>query len=236
VRTGILGGTFDPIHCGHIEAAVTARAALALDRVLVIPSRIPPHRPAQPIASPFHRFAMVALAIDGVDGLAASDIELRAPGPSYTANTLERLHRNGLSAMQIFFIIGADAFAEIATWRRYPDVLDLAHFAVVARPHYRLADLREDLPHIARRMKPARAAAGSHTEPSIFLVDAATPDVSSTDVRERLQRDEPLTGLVPAAVERHILQHGLYGTSHAVRRARGAADQLHGQNGEAAKQ
>src|SRR3954470_8786284 len=89
-RVGLLGGTLDPIHVGHIDTARAAQARLALDRVIVMPSRVPPHRPQQPSASAFHRFAMTALAINGLDALQASDIELCAPGPSYTAETLER--------------------------------------------------------------------------------------------------------------------------------------------------
>ena len=90
VRIGLLGGTLDPIHLGHVETAAAARRALDLDRVYVLPSRVPPHRAQQPVASGYHRFAMTALAVNGVDGLAASDVELRTPGPSYTADTLSR--------------------------------------------------------------------------------------------------------------------------------------------------
>src|SRR4051794_26707669 len=128
VRSGLLGGTLDPIHVGHLDTALAARRQLGLDRVIVLPSRVPPHRSQQPSASSYHRFAMTALAIDGVDGLEASDLELCAPGPSYTADTLARYReRANLAPSQIFFITGADAFAEIETWHRYPDVLGLAH-------------------------------------------------------------------------------------------------------------
>ena len=135
-RLGILGGTLDPVHAGHIETARAARDALALDRLLLLPSRVPPHRPQQPSASPFHRFAMAALAVNGVDRLEVSDDELSAPGTSYTADTLDRFRAAGFPASQIFFILGADAFAEIETWNRYPQVLDLANFVVVSRPGY----------------------------------------------------------------------------------------------------
>jgi nicotinate-nucleotide adenylyltransferase len=209
VRIGFLGGTLDPIHLGHLETARAAAAVLLLDRVEIVPSRIPPHRHQRPCASPFHRFAMAALAVNGIDGLTVSDMELAAPGPSYTADTLTRLHATGLSAAQIFFIAGADAFAEIETWARYPEVLDLAHFVVIARPGHPVSALRERLPDLSRRMThdldPSR-----FSEPAVFLVDAGTPDVSSTEVRRRVARREPLTGLVPPAVEAHILQHALY--------------------------
>ena len=230
-RVGILGGTLDPIHFGHLDTALAAREALALDRVIIIPARIPPHRTQQPRASPFHRFAMAALAVNGVEGLCASDIELSSPGPSYTADTLERVRASlGLGASQIFFITGADAFADIETWKRYPQVLDLAEFVAVSRPGVSVATLRQQLPALKDRMRlPLRKSdlqSGSGRT-SIFLVDAPTSDVSSTEIRRRLQAGLPLTGLVPLAIEHHIQQHGLYGhrplTSFT-------ADQLHGQN------
>jgi nicotinate-nucleotide adenylyltransferase len=210
-RIGFLGGTFDPIHLGHVETARAARSALALDRVEIVPSRVPPHRHQQPSASVFHRFAMAALAANGLDGLSVNDMELAAPGPSYTADTLVRLRGRGLSPLQIFFITGADAFAEIETWARYPQVLDLAHFVVVSRPGHPAGSLSARLPAIAGRMRPAAANAGA-PEPAIFLVEAATPDVSSTEVRRRTARGESLAGLVPPAVEAHVVQHGLYGS------------------------
>lgn len=209
-RTGILGGTLDPIHLGHLETALAARAALSLDRVVILPTRIPPHRHHQPIASPFHRFAMAALAVQDVDALTVSDAELCAPGPSYTADTLERLHASGLPASQIFFITGADAFAEIETWKRFPEVLDLAHFVVIARPGHPVAALRTRLPALAGRMAAGTTPAGTLSNPAIFLVDARTPDISSSEIRRRIGRGEPLTGLVPAAVAAHIVRHRLY--------------------------
>lgn len=208
-RIGILGGTLDPIHCGHIAAAVAARDAFDLSSVLVLPSRVPPHRPIQPLASPCHRFAMASLAVSGLPRLQASDDELRSDGPSYTADTLERQHARGISAPEIFFITGADAFADIATWKRYPAVLDLAHFVVVTRPGHRIEALAERLPALAHRMRPADAH-GDSSAPSIYLLHAATPDVSSTVVRDRLRRGDGIAGLVPPLVETHIHQHGLY--------------------------
>lgn len=226
-RIGLLGGTLDPIHLGHVDTALAARQALALDRVIVLPSRVPPHRQHQPVASRYHRFAMAALAVNGVDGLAASDIELGAPGPSYTADTLVRFgERSGLHASQIFFITGADAFAEIETWHRYPEVLDLSHFVVVSRPGFPVEALRTRLPGLAARMASAPSGRSAPDFPAIFLVDALTPDVSSTDIRHRLRAGEALAGLVPAAVERHIVQHGLYADGPASF----AANHLHGQN------
>ena len=230
-RLGILGGTLDPVHAGHIETARAARDALALDRLLLLPSRVPPHRPQQPAASAFHRFAMAALAVNGVDRLEVSDDELSAPGLSYTADTLDRFRAAGFPASQIFFILGADAFAEIETWNRYPQVLDLANFVVVSRPGYMSHTMADRLPALAGRFTTAAAAAGSHGgQTRIYAVTAATPDVSSTEIRRRLQSGDPISGMVPEAVERHIRQHGLYRDGRSSTFTSTAADHLHGQN------
>jgi len=222
-RIGILGGTFDPVHSGHIDTAVAARRALALDTVLVMPSGTPPHRPAQPSASRFHRFAMAALAVNGLPELVVSDLEIGLTEPCYTFDTLARLQKTGLSAAQIFFITGADAFAEIATWSRYPQVLEMAHFVVVSRPGFPVASLRSRLPALAERMReisapePTRvdALTQHRGELEILLVDAATRNVSSTDVRRRLESGAAITGLVPESVETYIGQHRLYARQEA---------------------
>ncbi len=230
-RVGILGGTLDPVHVGHVETALAARDALALDRVLLLPSRIPPHRPLQPSASPFHRFAMAALAVNGIEGVEACDIELAAPGPSYTASTLERFHESGTRPSQIFFILGADAFAEIETWNRYPRVLDMANFVVVSRPGYDSHRIVESLPALSGRFSTtASARAGAATDTRILILQAVTPDVSSTEIRRRLRAGEPVTGLVTEAVERHIRQHRLYIGDGSSTLIHIAADHLHGEN------
>jgi nicotinate-nucleotide adenylyltransferase len=222
-RFGILGGTFDPVHVGHIETALAAARALDLDRVLLVPSGTPPHRHQEPAASRFHRFAMTALAVLGREPLAVSDLEIAESGASYTYDSLARLHAAGLTRSQLFFITGADAFAEIDTWSRYPQVLDMAHFVVVSRPEHPVSRLPRALPALAGRMRnvaesgaPARVAGGVATESEILLVDARTPDVSSTEIRRRAQRGESIHGLVPAAVETYICQHSLYSRAGAI--------------------
>ena len=220
---GILGGTLDPIHLGHVATARAARTSLGLERVVVIPVRMPPHRQNPPVASGFHRFAMAALCAAEHDWMMVSDEELRADGPSFTVDTLERLRASGLSGSQIFFITGADAFAEIGTWHRFPDVLDLAHFAVVSRPGVPVAGLAGRLPSLKSRFVPASHAAGSDSRPTVFLVDATTPDISSTEVRRRLAAGESVAGLVCPAVEQHITRHHLYGRE-------APANHLHGED------
>ncbi len=212
-RTGVLGGTFDPIHEGHLAAAEAARTALALDQVLFVPSHRPPHRAAEPRASVFHRFAMVSLALAPHPGFVASDVELERAGPSYTADTLRRLHEVGYEALQLFFILGTDAFAEIAAWRDYPGVLDLSHFVVVARPGQALGTASERVSSLVARMRPLVDGApdgAAGPECAVFLLNAATPRVSSTEIRERVARGASLAGLVAPDVERHITRHRLY--------------------------
>ena len=230
-RTGVLGGTFDPIHVGHLAVATAAADALALDEVLLLPSRTPSHRPVDPSASIFHRFAMVALAAQHDPRMLASDLELRRPGPSYTADTLRALQATGRDRLQIFFLTGADAFAEIATWREYPDVLDLAHFVVCARPGTPAASMPARLPALSARMITASADRGTvldSSTPSVYLLDVPTPDVSSTDVRARARAGRPLAGLLPPEVDAYIRRHGLYAAvSSDDARGRPVAGHLH---------
>ncbi len=215
-RVGVLGGTFDPIHLGHVAAAAAAERALALGNVILVPSRLPPHRPESARVSAEHRLAMAALAAAEHPGWSASDVELNRDGPSYTFETLSELIRQGHAASQIFFIIGADAFAEIATWSRYPSVLDLAHFAVVARPGITLDSLKERLPDLAERMttpdlhEPSAFSLRPSAETRVILVETATPDFSSTEIRRRVRAGESIAGLVPDPVAAYISQHHLY--------------------------
>jgi len=232
-RIGVFGGTFDPIHRGHIDIACAAEAALGLARLFVIPANVPPHR-AQPLASSFHRFAMVALAVVERPRWRASDLELRAGATSYTSATLQQFHSRGYSSQELFFVIGADAFADIGTWKDYPGILDQAHFAVVSRPGCQVTQLPGRLPLLESRMVQPPFTETSTGQPAIILIDAPTADVSSTTIRERRSQGQPITGMVDPAVEQHIEQHGLYTSMIPGRRGSDqqpgpAAGRLHGQ-------
>jgi nicotinate-nucleotide adenylyltransferase len=213
-RVGLLGGTFDPIHNGHLAAARAAQSALDLDTVTFIPAARPPHRPDSPRASEYHRVEMIRRAIRDVAGWEVSELELRRAGPSYTWDTLVSLQVTGLAPAQIFFITGADAFAEIATWHRYPELLDAANFVVITRPGMPLDHVRRRVPSLVSRMISPSDLAGSAT-PRIIAVESETPDVSSTDIRARAARGEPLEHLVPAAVAAYIREQRLYGAPSA---------------------
>jgi nicotinate-nucleotide adenylyltransferase len=214
-RLGVLGGTFDPIHYGHLDAGDAAQRALGLDEVRLVPVHDPPHRPTDPRASAFHRFALVALAVQDRSSWRVSDAELRRSGQSYTYDTLKALQGEGWRAAQIFFILGADAFAEIATWHRFPEVADEAHFVVVARPGTTLDAAVARTPTLVPRMRLPDRSAGMSGETAIFLVHAATRNVSSSEVRVRLTAGLPVDDLVPPEVTHHILAHELYGTVRA---------------------
>ncbi len=207
MKVGVLGGTFDPIHCGHIAAADAAQQALQLDEVLLIPSRIPPHRADATRASAEDRYAMAALAARERPRWSASRIEIDRTGPSYSYDTLVQLRkaRGYEGEPQFFFITGADAFADIASWSRFPAVLDLANFVVVSRPGITLDSLRDRVPAAFGRESSATTR--------VILVEALTPDVSSTDIRRRIGAGESLAGLVPDAVAAYISAHRLYAGS-----------------------
>jgi nicotinate-nucleotide adenylyltransferase len=205
---GVLGGTFDPIHHGHLAAADAAQRFLHLDSILLVPSRIPPHRHDPVGATGEQRWAMAQLAAAGRPGWAASRIEIDREGPSYTFDTLAelgndiRLKPDTTMGTQIFFILGADAFAEMDTWSRFPGVLGLANFVVVSRPGITLDSLRERVPSAFDRQPSAQTR--------VILVESNTPDISSTDIRRRIRAGEPLSGLVPDPVADYIRAHRLY--------------------------
>ena len=219
-RLGLLGGTFDPIHYGHLDAAHAAHTVLALDEVILIPAHDPPHREHDPHGSAFHRFAMVSLAIDGQPWLRASDRELRRSGPSYTIDTLHALHAEGWHPSQLFFILGGDAFAEIASWRSYPEVLDASNFVVISRPGTAVDVALARVPALQVRVQRVGTPAPNPPKTAIFPINADTRDVSSTQIRARLAAHERIDDCVPATVARHILALHLYG----------AVDDLHGED------
>jgi nicotinate-nucleotide adenylyltransferase len=207
MRLGVLGGTFDPIHHGHLDVADAAASALQLARVLVVPSRTPPHR-HPPRVSAAHRFAMAALAVEDRPLLRVSDLEMDTEGPSYTSITLDRLSAQGVDLGEVYFLTGADAFRDIATWHQYPAILDRCQFVAVSRPGCSAASLPTLLPALAPRMRTPAVAGGG--ERGIFLVDAPTAAVSSTEVRRRIREGLDITGMVPTAVAAHIARHELY--------------------------
>jgi nicotinate-nucleotide adenylyltransferase len=221
-RLGILGGTFDPVHVGHLDCGDAAVDALALDQILLIPAYDQPLRTMDPRANVYHRFAMAALAVADRERWTISDSEVLRRGRSFTADTLRILHdEEDWTALQLFFILGSDAFAGITAWHGYPSFFDLAHFVVIARPGTTLDSATARTPELRGRMAdPSDVSAMSGGKPRIFLVHAHTRDVSSTQIRDRLAASLSIDDLVPGAVASHIAKHHLYG----------AVGRLHGEN------
>ena len=220
-RIGILGGTFDPVHVGHVDTALAAQRALALDRVLVMPSGTPPHRSSPPSASRFHRFAMAALAVTGLPGLMVSDLEIGVTEPCYTFDTLARLHRTGLLAVADFLhhrrrrvrgnrhVEPLSAGARDGALRGRLATRPCRGGAPGEASGAAGADARRDGSGVNHGCRdPAGVLPAPQCE--VLLVDAPTRDVSSTEVRRRLESGTSIAGLVPAAVETYIGQHGLY--------------------------
>jgi nicotinate-nucleotide adenylyltransferase len=212
MKIGILGGTFDPVHNGHLDVAHAATRALGLDELWLTPCRVPSHR-SMPHASAAHRFAMTALAAASFPHVLLSDLEMTSEAPSYTVDTLDRLAGRGVNMRQVFLITGADAFADIRTWRAFPALLDRCHFAVVSRPGHPAGALREQLPELSSRMVTMPAALPGHA--AILLIDAPTAPVSSTDVRRRVAAGESTMGMVPGPVFEYISKHRLYSAEAA---------------------
>jgi nicotinate-nucleotide adenylyltransferase len=194
---GILGGTFDPIHHGHLVAAEEVRYQLELDQVLFVPAGVPPHKPARPISATHHRLRMVELAIAGKPYLSVSRVDVDRPGRCYTVETLELLRTEWGSGPEFFFIEGSDSLAEMPTWYQPQRLIELCEVAVVARAGIEidLARLEERLPGLGDRLHWVRM-------PQL--------EISSRDLRARVRDGRPISYLVPPAVEAYIVEHRLY--------------------------
>ncbi len=213
-RVGLLGGTFDPIHLGHLHAAEAAACRFGLAPVLIIPSYAPPHKDGRTGAPAEDRFRMVELACVGRPGLVPSRLEVEARETSYSIITLGKVRRL-YPAARLFFIVGADAFREIETWRDYERVLEDCRWIVTDRPGSRLDDIRGilggRLRDRMRELGPGEVATDELVESAgIFLLRVDALDISATEIRRRVRAGESVAGLVPAGVEDYIRRRGLY--------------------------
>lgn len=199
-RIGVLGGTFDPIHIGHLVIADNALEQLRLERILFVPAGSPPHKTNQLISSPAERRKMTEIAITGRSEFEISDIDLIRNGPSYTFDLLDHVHRQ-YGTTEVFFIMGADSFRDFPTWHRPQDILTAARLAVAARTNAELPDS-------------TFASVPGLRERTIFL-HSPLCDVSSSELRDRLRAGKTVRYLVPIEVEEYIKQRGLYQDHHA---------------------
>ena len=218
MKIGILGGTFDPIHYGHLYIAEEVRQAADLDKVLFIPSAQPPHKSDCIVTPPEHRLEMARLATFGNPFFEVLPIEIEMGGKSYSVRTVERLHEKYGGRADLYFITGVDAFAEIATWFDVERLLTLCHFVVTSRPGFPFRRI-EAVPHIQaetvdllKEMDNGRlfAATTLETGRELILLNTLQLDISATDLRSRVRSGRSIRYLLPDAVESYIMAHSFY--------------------------
>ncbi len=197
-RIGLLGGTFDPPHYGHLIAAQEAAWRLGLERVLFLPARQNPLKAGEPTTPPDERCEMVRLAVAENERFSLSRLDLDRPPPSYTVDLLAAAKQQVGSDTELFFVVGGDILDELARWYRPDEIVRQAVLVVVARPGWPAPDIsraERSIPGAARR-----------------IVSLATPgvDIASTEIRDRVRTGKPITYLTPPEVERYILERGLY--------------------------
>ena len=196
-RTGILGGTFDPIHYGHLVIAEDARVYLNLERVLFVPAYQPPHKPDRPYSAFEHRVRMTELAIANNPHFAISLIEARRSGPSYTVDTVRQLQVELGSEAELYFVMGMDSLCNILTWHEPSQLLTMCRIVVAGRAGYKadLPALEKALPGLSEKLE---------------LINTPELSISSTDLQQRVRHGLPIKYQLPANVERYIYEHKLY--------------------------
>ncbi|TCP13664.1 nicotinate-nucleotide adenylyltransferase [Crenobacter luteus] len=211
---GVFGGTFDPIHAGHLRLARALRDELSLSEVRLIPAGDPYHREAAPLASAEQRLAMARLAVAGEPGLVVDEREVRRGRPSYTVETLAELRAELGPDVPIWCLIGGDSLAQLATWRRWRELFALAHLAVALRPGFDPATLPEP---VAAEWRQRQVSDFPNRTPSGTIRALTLPpmDISATDLRARLGQGAAVDGLIAPAVLAYIEAGHLYGAGAA---------------------
>ena len=197
-RVGILGGTFDPVHRGHVEIARIAMQDASLERVIFIPASQPRLKSGDPSAAPHQRLEMLRLAVEGIPGFEVSDIELHRSGPTLTVETLRELRNRLGPGAELVFILGLDVLTRFDQWVQPERVTELARLLAVARPGYAGFDW------------PAFYARNPYARGRVDCVDSTAIDISASELRQRLASGAPVGGLLPEAVQRYIRDNGLY--------------------------
>ena len=213
-RVGLFGGTFNPVHLGHLRAAEIVQEKFRLDEVLFIPSYIPPHKDTSDVVSPSHRLKMVELTLRSSSHFVPSSIEIDAKGKSYSIITLNRIKKLYPEAL-IFFILGIDAFLEIDTWKDYEHVLKRCFFVVISRPGYNLYEAKKKLKgkYLKKMHEFSRSEALTDKLLSTFIIFFLPIDavnVASTDIRDRIRRSDSIEAKVYVEVEAYIKENKLY--------------------------
>lgn len=234
MNIGLFGGTFDPIHKGHLALAHAGRERCQLGRIYFVPTNLPPHKTAQPVASYLHRFAMTALATQGEKSFIASPLEApdefilhdkksahgsMTSSPNYSIDTVNKLKLSLKKSDRLFFLIGIDAFRDIAKWREPEALFAECEFIVASRPGFSLADVAASLPETLRPRtevtKPfaRQPAKGDLALPglTLHLLDNVNQNISATAIRQAVAAKRPIKKFVPQSVEEYIKKVGLYG-------------------------
>lgn len=200
-RFGLFGGSFDPIHFGHLIGARTIAERLNLDRVVLIPSARPPHKQGREVTEARHRLEMARRAVAGDPMFEVDDLELHRQGPSYTFDTVTEYRRRGGADAELFWLIGADSLPELPTWYRIAELVGIVHIVTITRPGW----LPPDPSQLEKAVGQAAAAQllrGCEPTPGI--------DISATTIRTRVRENRPIRYLVPEPVESYIREHSLY--------------------------
>ncbi len=205
---GILGGTFDPIHLGHLRMALELYEALDLARVHMLPTHQPLYR-KQPVATPNQRLSMVEVAVEGEPALVADDREIRRPGPTYTIDTLIEM-REELPSIPLCLLVGIDAFLGFPSWHRFTEILDYAHLIVAHRPHYHLSQggIVADL--LKEHRQHEIAYLHEHLSGGILLRPITALEISATDIRKQIAMGRNPRYLLPDNVYDYIKRYGIY--------------------------
>ena len=209
-RTALFGGSFNPIHCGHLLLADEVREALALDRVLFMPAALPPHKARQQLAPAVDRFAMVALATAGHPAFDVSDLELRRPGPSYTVDTVEALRAGG--ADELFVLVGSETFLDLLSWKDAPRLARLARLVVIPRAGSAFDPDSVQALKVLREIGQERFVRAGHPLPpdGVLIIHAASLPISASDLRRRAREGRSLAYRLPDAVIAYIRARQLY--------------------------
>ncbi len=213
MRLGLFGGTFDPIHYGHLRSAEEVRAACALDEVRFVPCGVPPHRSHQPGATARHRLEMVRLAVADNPGLGVSDVEVTRPGASYSIDTVRHFAAELGPGDELYLILGLDAFLLLGSWKDWRGLLALAHVIVTSRPGFGDALPYEKLPVVVREAfcyDPVRSGFRNEFGKEILFRRLTDVSVSASAIRELLGKGKSIRHLVPAEVQRYVKEQHLY--------------------------
>lgn len=213
MKWGLLGGTFDPIHFGHLRAAEEMLKIFDLNRIIFIPSSHPPHKLEAEITSFYHREQMAQLAIEGNVAFSFSDVENLKPGKSYSVETVEYILNKYMEDLELYFIIGQDAFQAITTWKDWEKLLLLCNFAVMTRPGYEPKGLKDILPaDYSARFTYDKESDGYHGPSGHFIYfrQVTFMDISSSRIREMMNTGQSVRYLLPDSVRNYIVKNSLY--------------------------